>query len=40
MEELKSTLAILQKHVKDMKFSNEELQKNAKNINNTVDVYV
>ena len=40
MEELKSTLAMLQKHVKNLKRSNEEPQKNAKNMKNTVDVYV
>ena len=40
MEELKSTSAMLQKHAKILKCSNEELQKNAKNINNTTDVYV
>ena len=40
MEELKSTSAMLQKHVKNRKRSNEEFQKNAKNMNNTVDVYV
>ena len=40
MEELKSTSAMLQKHVKNRKRSNEEFQKNAKNMNNTADVYV
>ena len=35
------TNSYLQKHVKNLNLSNEELQKkNAKNMNNTVDVYV
>ena len=38
LEEFKATLAMLQKHAKNLKRSNEELQKNAKNMNNTVDV--
>ena len=41
MEEFKSTSAMLQKHVKNLKRSNEELQNKCKQyINNAVDVYV
>ena len=40
MEKLKSTSVMLQKHIKNLKHSNKEHQKNAKNMNNTVDVYV
>ena len=39
IDELKSTSEMLQEHVKSLKCSNEELQKNAKNMN-TVDVFV
>ena len=39
-EKLKSTSVMLQKHVKNLKHSNKEHQKNAKNMNSTVDVYV
>ena len=40
IEELKLASAMFQEHVKNLKCSKEELQKNAKNMNNTVDVYV
>ena len=40
MVELKSTSAMPQKHAKNLIYSNEELQKNANNRNNSVDVYV
>ena len=39
IEELK-LWAMFQEHVKNLKRSNEELQKNAQNMNNSVDVYV